>query len=125
VGDYAGHDSAHVRTERGSTVKTKPADPEEDGADNYMSDVVRPVRKPVEIAVAASFAEHDGVGEGGRAGRDVHGGSAGEVEAAHFVDPASGVPGPAGDRVVDDRCPDEHENDTREHAAAVRGGADC
>ena len=125
VGDHAGHDSAHVRTERRPAVKTEPADPEEDGADHDMSDVVRPVRQPVKIAVASSFSEHDGVSERGSAGRDVHGGSTGEVKAAHFIDPAGRVPGPAGDGVVDDGCPDEHEDDAGEHAAAVSGGANC
>lgn len=55
----------------------------------------------------------------------MHGGSAGEVEAAHVIDPARGVPGPAGDGVVDDGCPDEHVDDAGEHAAAFCDGAYC
>ena len=50
----------------------------------------------------------------------MHGRSSGEVQAAHLVDPAGGIPGPAGDGVVDDGGPDEHEDDAGKHAASVR-----
>ena len=44
VRDHASHDGAHVRPERGSTVKAKPADPEKDGSDDDVGDVVWPIR---------------------------------------------------------------------------------
>jgi len=75
-------------------------------------------------AVAAALAEHQGVGQGGGAGGDMDGGSAGEVEAAELEDPAAGVPGPAGDRVIDDGGPDEHEDEGGQHTAALCGSAD-
>jgi len=53
-----------------------------------------------------------------------HGSPAGEVEAPELVDPARGVPGPAGDGVVDEGCPDEHEDHAGEHAAALTDGSD-
>jgi hypothetical protein len=74
--------------------------------------------------VPSTLAQHDGVRQGGRARRDVHGGSSSKVEAAHLEHPALGVPGPASNRVVDDRRPDEHEDDTGQHAAALSDGAD-
>lgn len=55
----------------------------------------------------------------------MYGCSAGEVEAAYLVDPARGIPGPAGEGVIDDGGPDEHEDDAGEHAAAFGDGADC
>lgn len=54
----------------------------------------------------------------------MHGSSTSEVEAAHFEGPASRVPGPACDRVVDYGGPDEHEDDAGEHAASVCCSAD-
>lgn len=87
-----------------------------------MRDVVRAVVELVG-AVAPAAAEHHAVGEGGAARGDVHGGAAGKVEAAHLVAPARGVPGPAGDGVVDDGGPDEHEDDAGEHAPALGDGA--
>jgi hypothetical protein len=50
------HDSAHVSTESGATVETEPADPEENGSDDNMSNVVRTVWKTLDVVVTASFA---------------------------------------------------------------------
>lgn len=77
-----------------------------------------------QLTVAATLAQHDGVRQSRRAGRDVHGGSASEVEAAHLGDPAGWVPGPAGDGVINDGGPDEHEDDAGQHAAALGDSAD-
>lgn len=88
-----------------------------------MRDVVRTVVQLLG-SVAAAFAQHVGVGEGGGAGRYVHGGAAGEVEAAEEIGPAGGVPSPAGDGVVDEGRPDEHVEDAGEHAAAFGDGTD-
>ena len=52
----------------------------------------------------------------------MHRGSAGEIETAHAVYPARGVPGPAGDGVIDDGGPDEHVDDAGEHPTAF---GDC
>ena len=47
-----------------------------------------------------------------------------KIETAELVDPPTWVPGPTGDGVVDDRAPDEHEDNARQHAAAFSYGAD-
>lgn len=85
---------------------------------------MRAVWQAVCVAVALALAEHDAICQSCRTRGDVHGGATGEVEPAELVDPAGGVPGPAGDGVVDDRGPDEDEYDAREHAAAVGSGSD-
>lgn len=54
----------------------------------------------------------------------MHGGAAGEVEAAEEEGPAVGVPGPAGDGVVDDGGPDEDEDEDGAEAGAFGEGAD-
>lgn len=71
-----------------------------------------------------ALAEVEGDGEAGCAGGDVHGGAAGEVEPAHDGGPAVGVPGPAGDCVVDDGGPDEDEDHEGAEAGAFGDGAD-
>lgn len=102
MGDDTGHDGAEVGAEGAAAVEAKPADPEEDGADDDVGDVVRAVGEAMAGVVAMALAEHETVGESGGARGDVDGGSAGEVETAKFVDPAGRVPGPACDGVVDD-----------------------
>ena len=62
-------------------------------------------------SIATALAEIDGDGERRSTRRNVHGGTAGEVEAAHDEGPAVGVPGPVGDWVVDDGGPDEDEDE--------------
>lgn len=62
VGNDGGHDGAKVGAERGSGVETEPAHPEEDGADDDVSNVVRAVVEFVS-AVATTLAEHERVGE--------------------------------------------------------------
>lgn len=47
-----------------------------------------------------------------------------EVEVAEDVEPAGRIPGPAGDGVVDDSAPDEHENDTGQETTALSDSAD-
>lgn len=89
-----------------------------------MGDVVGAVREAVDLVVAGTLSEHQRVGESGSAGADVHGGTTGEIETAHDKGPAVGVPGPVGNRVVDDGGPDKDEDDGREHAATVSSGTD-
>lgn len=124
VGVEAGDDGADVHGEGGAAVEAEPADPEEDGADDDVGDVVRPPGHAGVVAVAGALAEHEGVGEGGGAGGDVDGAAAGEVEGAQLVEPAVGVPGPVGDGVVDDGGPDEEEDERGKDATAVSDGAD-
>ncbi len=76
-------------------------------------------------SVSASLSQHEGVSKCGRAGGYVHGCPASKVETSHLGNPACGVPGPAGNGVVDERGPDEHENHAGEHAAAFGNCAYC
>lgn len=46
-----------------------------------------------------------------------------KIQAPHLVTPSAGVPSPAGDRVINNSCPDEHEDDTGQHAAALGDGS--
>jgi hypothetical protein len=123
MGHHARHDRAHVRTEGRAAVEAEPADPEEDRAENDVRHVVWTVRQATGIIVSSPFSQHDGVRESSSAGRDVHRCATGEVQAAHFEGPAGGVPGPAGDGVVDYSAPDEHEDYAGQHAASVCCGA--
>lgn len=50
--------------------------------------------------------------------------SASKIQATEHERPAVSVPGPAGERVVDDGCPDKDENYGWEHAATVGSGTD-
>ena len=123
VRNDAGHDGAHVCAERAAAVEAEPADPEEDGTQHDVGDIVGTVWQTVDLVVAGALAEHQRVGKCRSARGDVHGGAASKVEAAHLEGPAVGVPRPVGDRVVDDGRPDEDEDDAWEHATAVGGGA--
>lgn len=113
VSNDAGHDSAEVSGESGTTVETEPTNPEEYSSEDDVGDVVGSVRQTGVLGVASSLANHDGEGEGRGTGRDVDGGTAGKVKAAHLEGPAVGVPGPVRDGVVHDSGPDEHEDDAR------------
>jgi hypothetical protein len=119
VGDDAGHDSAEVRGKSGTTVEAEPANPEENGSENDVGDVVGTVGETVNLAVAGALSEHQGVGESGGTGADVDWGTTGEIETAHDERPAIGVPGPVRNRVIDDGGPDEDEDDCGEDASAV------
>ena len=78
VGDDRGHDRAQIRTQCRTSIESEPSNPEEDGADNDVGDIVRP---EVEFmgAVSASLAEHQGIGQSSRTRGDVHRGSTSEI----------------------------------------------
>ena len=76
-------------------------------------------------AEAAALAEEEGVRKSSHAGGDMDGRATGKIETAELVDPPARVPGPAGDGVVDEGCPYEHEDEAGGDAAAIRDGADC
>mgnify|MGYP007051637637 CR=1 FL=1 len=81
------------------------------------------VRKTLS-AVALALAEVDGDGESGGSGNDVDGGSSSEVETTEDEGPASAVPGPACDGVVDDGGPDEDEDEKRAETTTLRNSTD-
>lgn len=72
--------------------------------------------------VTATLSQHHRVGQCGRASRDMHGSTTGEVQATHLDGPSIGVPGPAGDGIIDDGGPDEHEDDAGQHTTALGNG---
>ena len=86
-----------------------------------MCDVMRTV---IELmgTVASPLPEHHRVCEGGGTRRDVHRCSSRKIQPSHLVGPPTRVPRPAGDGIVDDGGPDEHENDTGQHAPTLRDG---
>lgn len=118
IRDDRSHDRTHIRTESRPRVETEPTHPEEDGTDNDVCDVVR---SEVELVrtVSTSLAEHQGVGQCSRPGSDVHRRSTGEIETTHHVNPSVRIPRPAGNRIVDDRRPNEHKDDAREHTTSL------
>lgn len=124
VGHVAGHDSADVHAESGTAVEAEPADPEEDGAEHDVGDVVRTVREAVVARVAGALAEHQGVGESASSRGDVDRTATGKVVAGEVEQPAVAVPGPVGDGVVDDGGPEKHEDHGGEDTAAISDGAD-
>lgn len=124
VGDDAGHDGTEIRGQGGATVEAEPSDPEEDGAEDDVGDVVRSVRETGGFGIAGTLAEHDGEGEGGGTRRDVDGGTASEVETAKLERPTVRVPRPVGDGVVHDGGPDEDEDDAGQDAGAIYSSAD-
>ena len=124
VGVVAGHDGTEVNTQGRATVKAEPANPQEDGADDDVGDVVGPPGHTGMLGVAGALAEHDGVGEGSGAGGDVNGAAAGIVEGAQGEEPAVGVPGPVGDGVVDNGGPNDDEDKGGENATTVSNSAD-
>ena len=123
VGDNASHDSTVVGGESATTVEAEPTNPEENSSEHDVGDVVGTVRKTGVLAVTSALSEHEGVREGGSTRADMDRGATSEVETAHEQGPTIGVPGPVGNRIVDNRCPDEDENIGGKHAAAVGGSA--
>lgn len=75
-------------------------------------------------SVTATLAEPERDGEGAGTRGHVDGASAGEVEHAPLEAPAVGVPGPAGDGVVDERGPDEDEDQRGKDPAAFGEAAE-
>ncbi|CRK19747.1 hypothetical protein BN1708_000412 [Verticillium longisporum] len=116
------HDGPQVGGQGRSGVEAEPADPEEDGADDNVGDIVGAIVELVR-AVATTLAEHHRVRESSGARGNVDGGAAGKVEAAHAAGPTRRVPCPAGNGVVDDGRPDEHEDDAGQHAPTLGDGA--
>lgn len=122
VGNNSSHDSAHIGSKSRSSVETEPSNPEENGADDDVGYVMRTV---VELmgAVTTTLAQHDGVCECSTSRGNMHWGSTGKIEASELEDPAGAVPSPAGNRVVDDGRPDEHEDNGRKDATSLRNGS--
>lgn len=122
VGVEGGVHGAHARIEGGAAVEAEPAEPDEHGAEEDERRVVRLAVRPVAGAPPA-LAQHQRVRQRGPAAGNVHGAAAGKVERGQRVQPAAGVPGPAGDGAVDDGGPPEAEDERGHDAAALKGAA--
>jgi len=98
------------------------SNPEEDGADDNVGDVMGTV---VELlgAVTAPLSKHVGVGERSASGGDMYRCSTGKVEAAHAEHPTRRIPCPAGNGVVNNGCPDEHVDDAGKHPSSFSNGS--
>lgn len=75
-------------------------------------------------AIPTTLAKVHGDGEGGGSRDNVDRGSSCKVETSKDEGPAVGVPGPAGDRVVDDGGPDEDEDKNGAKTATLSDGTD-
>lgn len=64
VGDHGSHDRTEVGSQCGTGVESEPTNPQEDGSDDNVCDVVRAVVQLVST-VATTLAQHDRVCEGG------------------------------------------------------------
>ncbi|KAI3483149.1 hypothetical protein L1887_53929 [Cichorium endivia] len=123
VGGADGHGGADVGGKGGAAVEADPSDPEEDGAEHNVRDVVR-LEQQTLCAVSVTRAEVVGNDESGDSRVDLDGSTAGVVEDAPLESPAGGVPDPAGNHVVHERGPDECEYEERPDTAALACGAD-
>lgn len=121
VGYNGSHDSTQVSRQRRASVEAEPSNPEEDGSNNDMSDVVGTVVELVS-AVPTTLAQHQGVSQCSRTGSNMHGSTTSKVETTQLEDPTGRIPGPASNGVVDNGGPDEHEDDARQHAATLSNG---
>lgn len=124
VGDNASHDGAEIRGQGGTTVEAEPSDPEEDGAEDDVGDVMRSVRETGGLGVAGALAEHDGEGEGGGTRRDMDGSTTGKVETTKLERPTVRIPCPVGDGIVHDGGPDENKDDAGQDAGAIYSSTD-
>lgn len=119
VGVPAGHRSAEVSTEGRATVECEPAEPEEDSAEGDERDVVR---AEVEHHLLLAASENHGVGERRHTRDNLDGSTTGVVEDTPAEGPTARSPHPASDGAVDERGPDEGENEERHEAAALSDG---
>lgn len=122
VGHHHRLNRPQVGTDLGTTVEAEPTEPEEDGAEDDVGDVVRTVSQ-LFGTVAITSAEEDRDGEGSGTGRDVHGCTSCEIETTHNVGPTeTDVPSPVGDGVVDDGSPAEGEDEDGTETGTISEG---
>lgn len=76
------------------------------------------------LAVYLSLAENQSIGQGGATTGDVDGATTGIIERWQVIEPAAGVPGPAGDGAVDDCGPPEAEEQRWDDTTALEGSTD-
>ena len=74
--------------------------------------------------MGAAFTKDQGVCEGAEPGGDVDGATTGKVKTRKVEEPAIWVPGPIGDRAVDEGTPPEAEDDGGHDTATFKATAD-
>lgn len=84
VGHERSHDCSQVGTQCASRIEAKPADPEEDGADDNVGDIVRTVVECVR-AMPFALAQNVTVGQRCSSTGDVHGSATSEVQTSQFI----------------------------------------
>lgn len=122
VGVEGGVHGAHARVEGRAAVEAEPAEPDEHGAQEHEGGVVRLAVRRV-LGVLLALAQHQRVRQRRPPTGDVHGAAAGKVERGQGVQPAVGVPRPAGDGAVDNGRPPEAEHERGHDASALKGAA--
>mmetsp|Transcript_18051 Transcript_18051/g.41297 ORF Transcript_18051/g.41297 Transcript_18051/m.41297 type:complete len:410 (+) Transcript_18051:294-1523(+) len=111
-----------ARAERRTAVEAVPAEPKKRGSNENERERVSLLFRDF----LGGLADHEGCRERRKPRSDVHNDAAGEVENAEFPHPAvlhlavllPGAPHPVRDRVVQNRAPDQHEEDPRAHPEA-------
>jgi len=124
VGNNARHNGTYVGAQSRTAIEAEPANPEEDGSEDDVRDVVRAVGETVVLVIADTAPEHHAVRERSDTRIDVDRAATGKVEVAEGEEPTVGIPRPISNRVIDDSSPDEDENTGRQHTPTVRDGAD-
>lgn len=115
VGVDKGISSSNGSVTGRTTVESKPAKPEENGAKDGGGDRVRLEHwEALALGIGVvSLSANKSIGKGTGTRRHVDGATSGIVKATKDSDPASCAPGPAGDGSVDNGHPDEEEDHHR------------
>ena len=123
VGVDDGEGGFEVRGEGTSPVESEPADPEEDGTEEDVGDVVRLEGESFRPE-SSSLAEIDRVDQSSDSGDDFDGSSSSVVEDTVLEGVSRRGPDGTSDGAVDEGRPDEHEEDGGTDATSFGGGSD-
>ena len=110
AGQAAGCVGAVDSDDGGTGVETEPAEPEHTDAEHGQRQTMG--RHPL-LREAVALAEENEGCQCRNTGREMNDGAAGEVERTLLEEPAIGHPDPVGQRVVDQRGPEEDEEAIR------------
>lgn len=105
-----------------ATVESEPAKPDQDGSKVDESGVVR--FTVVWLANTLALAKHEGICQTCPAGSNVDGSTASIVKLRQVEKPSVRVPGPGGNRAVDDGSPAEGKDQTGQDATALKRTSD-
>lgn len=68
--------------------------------------------------------QHPAESQRRRPARNMHRSAPREIQSPELIDPTIRIPSPTRQGVIDERRPDEHENNTRQYPAPLAHGAD-